>query len=116
MKYNLFDIGGEVVKQNDTLLIKENKSINNVVIQSIVLYTNKNTKKLCFHNQDCIYFFIDGKGVFELGNDILYVRNHDFVLVNRDISHRVINTGDINLRYLILKEFPVKQHVTKEKI
>ncbi len=115
MKYNLFDIGGEVIKQDENILIKENKAINNVIIQSVTLRTNKSTKKLRFYNQDSIYFFIDGKGVFELENEVLFVHNQDFILVNRDAYHRVINTGDINLRYLIMKEFPAKHHVKEEK-
>ena len=34
MKLNVTDIGGEVIKDNDTYLLKDNKTLNNLVDSS----------------------------------------------------------------------------------
>ena len=38
LKYNNHDIGGEVVKDNETYLLKDNKTLNNLVLSSTKLY------------------------------------------------------------------------------
>lgn len=104
MKYNLFDIGGEIIRNDDVCIIRENNELNNVWLNSILLYNEKATKLMSFLDQDCVYVFIDGKGVLEIEKDIIYVNRNDIVLVPQNSLHRVINTGDIHLRFLVIKE------------
>ena len=104
MKYNIFNIDGKVIKKDDTILIKE-KKVSSVIVQSVTLYNGKHTSRYSFNDNDSIYFFADGKGVIELENDILYhVSRNDVIFVNKGNSHKIINTGDIHLRYIIFKE------------
>ena len=44
MKYNIKDIEGEVVKDNDTYLLKDNKSLNNLILSSTRLKPKKETR------------------------------------------------------------------------
>ena len=34
MKYDIFDIGGEIVKDNETYLLKDNNLLNNLTVSS----------------------------------------------------------------------------------
>lgn len=102
MKYNLCNIKSNLIKRSNEGYVKELK-INNVQMESHVLYNNKFHKKICI-NYDTIYYFMEGKGVFELENDIYYICAHDIIHVNANVNHNIINTGDIHLKYLVLKE------------
>lgn len=104
MKYNLFDIGGEIVKSDDICIVRENNELNNIWINSVLLFREKSTKSRNFLNQDSVYLFVDGRAVFEVGGDILHVSGNDIVFVPQNTYHRVINTGDTHLKYLIFKE------------
>ena len=44
MKYNIQDIQGEVVKDNDTYLLKDNKTLNNLILSSTRLKPKKETR------------------------------------------------------------------------
>jgi mannose-6-phosphate isomerase-like protein (cupin superfamily) len=104
MKYNLFDIGGEIIRNDDVCIIRENNELNNVWLNSILLYNEKATKLMSFLDQDCVYVFVDGKGILEVEKEIIYVNRNDIVLVPQNSLHRVINIGDIHLRFLVMKE------------
>lgn len=104
MKYNLFDIGGEIVSNDDYGMMRENKELGNIWINSVLLYKEKSTKFMHYMDQDCVYIFIDGRGVFELGKEIVYVHHSDLVLVPQNTTHRIINTGDIHMKYLVFRE------------
>jgi len=41
MKYNINNISGEVVKDNDTYLLKDNLALNNLVLSSTTLHPKK---------------------------------------------------------------------------
>ncbi len=104
MKYNLFDVGGDVIKDDEFGIVRENRNLGNIWISSFLLYKDKKTKRFNYPNNDTIYVFIDGRGVFELEKDIIYVKHNDIVLVPQDSMHRIINNGDIHMKFLILKE------------
>ena len=104
MKYNLHDIGGKVIKNDEYGIVRENGQLGNISVYSYFLYRNKSTKRFKFENHECIYFFIDGKGIFELEREITYINRNDIILAPQTVSHRIINTGDIHMRFLALKE------------
>ena len=43
IQYTINDIGGEVVKDNETYLLKDNKTLNNLVVSSTLLNPFKQT-------------------------------------------------------------------------
>ena len=43
MKLTINDIGGKVVKDNDTYVVKDNTHLNNLVVSSTLLYPGKQT-------------------------------------------------------------------------
>lgn len=104
MKYNLFNIDGDIVKNDEYGIVRKNDHLNNFLLYSYLLYRNKSTKRFNFEKHDCIYVFVGGKGVFELEKEIIYVNHNDVILVPKNTFHKVINTGDINMNFLMLKE------------
>ena len=44
MKYNIKNIEGEVVKDNDTYLLRDNKTLSNLILSSTRLNPKKETR------------------------------------------------------------------------
>lgn len=104
LKHNIFDIGGIITVDNDFCLTTENKELQNFWISSTVLYRNKTTKREIYKDTDAIIFVIEGRGVFEQGQEISYIAANDMVFLTKGSDYRIINNGDIHLKFLVIKE------------
>lgn len=60
MKLSVTDIGGEVVKDNETYLLKDNKTLKNLVLSSTKLYRGQQTRGHRHQGQEEVYFFVSG--------------------------------------------------------
>ena len=89
MKLDILDIGGEVVKDNDTYLLKDNKTLNNLVVSSTNLKPNKSTRGHAHRGQEEVYYFIKGSGRMELDDKTISVKENDVVLIEDGVFHRV---------------------------
>tara|TARA_B100000131_G_scaffold209680_1_gene201624 strand:+ start:588 stop:917 length:330 start_codon:yes stop_codon:yes gene_type:complete len=95
MKLDLNDIGGEVVKDNETYLLKDNKFLNNLVLSSTLLNPFKQTTGHNHSGQEEVYFFVSGSGRMLLDDEEFDVKAGDVVLIPDGAFHRVINnTGE----------------------
>ena len=100
MKVTIYDIGGDVVKDDETYLIKDNKFLNNLVLSSTHLYRGKVTRGHRHPGQEEIYFFIRGHGQMIVGDEDstpFRVGPGDVVLIPDGAFHRVINDGGMTL-------------------
>ena len=100
MKHNIHDIGGEVVKDNETYLLKYNKTLKNLVLSSTKLYRNQSTRGHRHPGQEEVYFFVQGSGKMIVGEETsepFNVNPGDVVLIPDGAFHRVINDGEMNL-------------------
>jgi oxalate decarboxylase/phosphoglucose isomerase-like protein (cupin superfamily) len=100
IKVNEFDVGGSIVKDNETYVIKDNKTLNNLVLSSTKLYRGQQTRGHRHAGQEEIYFFVQGRGQMIVGNEdteSFDVGPGDVVLVPDGEFHRVINNGEMNL-------------------
>jgi oxalate decarboxylase/phosphoglucose isomerase-like protein (cupin superfamily) len=100
MNYNNHNIGGEIVKDNETYLLKDNKTLKNLVLSSTRLYRNQSTRGHRHAGQEEIYFFVQGSGKMIVGeedSEPFRVIEGDIVLIQDGAFHRVINDGDIHL-------------------
>ena len=93
MKFGGYDVGGEVVKRDDRYIVKDNKSLKNLVVSSTTLHPGKSTSGHSHPGQEEVYQFIHGEGRMQLGDDIFNVWPGDIVLVKDGVFHRVHNTG-----------------------
>jgi oxalate decarboxylase/phosphoglucose isomerase-like protein (cupin superfamily) len=95
--YNSHDIGGEVVKDNETYLLKDNKTLNNLVLSSTKLYRGQSTRGHSHAGQEEVYFFVQGSGVMIVDEERFRVGSGSVVLIPDGEFHRVINDGEMHL-------------------
>ena len=91
MKYSIYDIGGEVVKDNETYILKDNKILNNLVVSSTDLKAGQSTRGHSHPGQEEVYYFISGTGEMELNDKRFNVQGGDVVLIPDGAFHRVHN-------------------------
>jgi len=68
MKFNILDIGGKVVKEDDKYIVKDNQMLKNLVVSSTDLKPGKSTSGHAHPGQEEVYSFIKG---FNRGYHIL---------------------------------------------
>jgi len=89
MRLSISDIGGEVVKEDDRYVVKDNKTLNNLVVSSTQLYAGKSTSGHSHKGQEEVYYFVQGSGRMELDEESISVRAGDVVLIEDGVFHRV---------------------------
>jgi oxalate decarboxylase/phosphoglucose isomerase-like protein (cupin superfamily) len=102
IKYNVNDIGGEIVKDNETYLLKDNKTLKNLVLSSTKLYRGQQTRGHRHTGQEEVYFFVTGYGKMIVGEEDTEpfgVGPGDVVLIPDGAFHRVINDGDSHMLF-----------------
>ena len=60
MKIN--NIDGEIVKDNETYLLKDNTSLNNLVVSSTTLHPGKSTRGHNHAGKEEVYMIMSGTG------------------------------------------------------
>ena len=101
-KVNEFDVGGSIVKQDETYIIKDNKLLNSLVLSSTKLYRGKQTRGHRHPGQEEVYVFVKGYGKMIVGDedsDPFNVGPGSVVLIPDGAFHRVINDGDMNMLF-----------------
>lgn len=101
-KYSVHDIGGEVVKDNEVYLLRDNRDLNNLVLSSTHLYRGQQTRGHRHPGQEEVYFFVTGRGKMIVGeetDDPFDVAAGDVVLIPDGAFHRVINDGDSHMLF-----------------
>ena len=99
-KVNEFNIGGEVVKDNETYLLKDNKTLNNLVLSSTKLYKGQQTRGHRHPGQEEVYIFVQGYGKMIVGDEDstpFDVAPGDYVLIPDGAFHKVINDGEMHM-------------------
>jgi mannose-6-phosphate isomerase-like protein (cupin superfamily) len=94
------DIGGEVVKDNEVYLLKDNKTLNNLVLSSTFLRANQCTNGHSHLGQEEVYMFISGEGEMEIDGTKINVREGDCILIEDGEFHKVYNTGHLGLYFV----------------
>jgi len=101
-KYSTMDIGGEVVKDNETYLLKDNKTLKNLVLSSTQLRVGQQTRGHRHPGQEEVYIFVQGHGQMIVGDETdepFFVTAGDIILIPDGAFHRVINDGEMNLLF-----------------
>jgi oxalate decarboxylase/phosphoglucose isomerase-like protein (cupin superfamily) len=99
IKYDIHDIGGEVVKDNETYLLKDNKTLNNLVLSSTRLYRGQSTRGHSHAGQEEVYFFVQGTGMMLVDEQKFRVNAGDIIMIPDGAFHRVINDGEMHLLF-----------------
>lgn len=94
------DINGEVVKNNETYLLKDNKFLKNLVLSSTSLHKFQSTRGHKHEGQEEIYFFISGQGTIEIDDQEYSVSSGDIFFIPDGAFHRVHNNFDGDLYFV----------------
>jgi mannose-6-phosphate isomerase-like protein (cupin superfamily) len=94
------DIGGEIIKDNDQYLLKDNKFGNKLVLSSTFLRANQSTNGHEHKGQEEVYFFVDGQGQMEIDDNKFDVKAGDVICIEDGEFHRVHNTGHYGLYFV----------------
>ncbi len=97
IKLSNLDIGGDVVKDTETYLLKDNKTLNNLVLSSTVLHPHQSTRGHSHAGQEEVYFFVQGSGSMTVDQETFDVKSGDIVLIPDAAFHRVVNPTDQDL-------------------
>jgi mannose-6-phosphate isomerase-like protein (cupin superfamily) len=100
MKFGGYDVGGEIVKQDERYTVKDNKELNNLVVSSTLLHSGMSTSGHSHAGQEEVYNFIWGTGHMELDGERFTVNPGDIVLIKDGVHHRVFNTGAVDLYFV----------------
>ena len=87
---NIMDIGGKVVKENDTYQLKDNTTLDNLVVSSTRLHPNRSTTGHSHPGQEEVYNFVEGSGRIYLDDVPHNVGQGDVVLIKSGVHHRVV--------------------------
>ena len=101
MKYSVYDIGGEVIKDNETYLLKDNKTLKNLVLSSTGLKAGQSTRGHKHEGQEEVYYFVSGVGEIELDDNRFSVQGGDVVLIEDGVFHRVHNKSKSHELYFV---------------
>lgn len=66
LKENMNNIGGEIIKDNQVYVVKDNKTLNNLVLSSTDLYPECKTTGHAHVGQEEVYTFVRGSGKMEM--------------------------------------------------
>lgn len=89
MKFGAWDIGGEVVKKDERYVVKDNTTLNNLIVSSTRLNPNMSTTGHKHEGQEEVYIFVEGRGNMQLDDETFSVHAGDTVLIKDGVFHRV---------------------------
>ena len=102
MKFSDWDIGGEIAKEDNRYVVKDNTHLNNLVVSSTMLRAGKSTTGHRHAGQEEVYIFIKGSGQMQLDHKIFDVTAGDTVLIEDNVFHKVHNNSDYGLEFICI--------------
>lgn len=110
MKTSIGDIGGEVIKDNDTYVLKDNRYLKNLVLSATALHPGQATRGHSHAGQEEVYYFVSGAGEMQLGEERFAVSTGDVVLIPDGEFHRVFNENGFDDLYFVCVFDGKRQH------
>jgi mannose-6-phosphate isomerase-like protein (cupin superfamily) len=86
---NIFDIGGDIIKDNEVYKLKDNTTLNNLVLSSTDMKPYQSTTGHAHPGKEEVYYFVKGTGTMYLNDVPRDVGPGDVVLIVDGIHHRV---------------------------
>jgi mannose-6-phosphate isomerase-like protein (cupin superfamily) len=95
-----FNVGGEIVKQDERYVVSDNRLLKNLILSSTRLNPGKETTGHRHEGQEEVYMFMEGTGEMLLDDNRFSVKQGDIVLIEDGVFHRVYNTSDRELYFV----------------
>ncbi len=93
-------IGGQIVKDNETYLLEDNRLLDNMVLSKTTLHVGKQTGGHKHEDIEELYFFLEGDGVILIDEDEYDITKGDIAIIPDGAFHRVYNKGTGDLVFL----------------
>lgn len=100
-KLSICDIGGDIIKDNETYVLKDNKTLKNLVLSSTDLKPGMSTRGHSHAGQEEVYVFVSGNGSMEIDDEKFAVSPGDVVLIPDGSFHRVHNDSKDEALYFV---------------
>jgi len=89
LRVNINDVGGEIAKEDERYIVKDNTRLKDVVLSSTRLNPNCATNGHRHEGQEEVYIFQSGNGIMELdGVEYKFVAG-DIFLIEDNVFHKV---------------------------
>jgi len=98
---NFNDIRGKKVKEDDRYVVKDNDSLNNLMLSSTRLKAGCSTNGHSHTWQEEVYFFHSGEGIITIDDEFFDVKKGSIVLIPDGAFHKVTNTHEVEDLYFI---------------
>lgn len=99
---NMMYIGGEIVKQDERYIVRDNPFGNNLVLSSTQLFGFKETTGHKHEGQEEVYLFLDGIGEMQLDNEIFPIKTGDVIPIKDGVFHKVYNRSADDLFFICI--------------
>ena len=87
--FNFNNVGGNIIKEDERYVVKDNTNLNNLVLSSTNLRAGKSTSGHKHEGQEEVYLFIKGSGKIDLDDKTITVKEGDIILIEDGVFHRV---------------------------
>ena len=94
------NIGGDVVKDSDVYKLRDNTTLNNLVLSSTLLYSGKHTDGHKHEGREEVYFFVSGNGEMLINEERFKIKPGDIILIEDGDFHQVYNTSQEGLYFV----------------
>ena len=107
MKLSNIENFGEIVKDNDTYVVRDFVA-EDMVVSSTLLYPGEKTGGHSHDDQEEAYFFIKGSGRIIIDGKPTLVQMGSFCFIEKGEHHQVQNDGDVDMYFICV--FPGKRN------
>ena len=104
MKFNIYDIQGKIVKDNDTYILEDNTTLNNLVVSSTLLKPFQETRGHSHRGKEEVYFFLKGRGEMTIDGETFMGSPEDVVTIPDGAFHKVKNLTGSYLYFICVFE------------
>ena len=91
MQMNLWEIDGQIVKEDDRYIVKDNTLLKNLIVSSTTLHSGKSTSGHKHEGQEEVYMFTRGEGIIRIGVEEYPCKAGDVFVIPVGSFHRVWN-------------------------
>lgn len=100
MKTKLLNIGGNIVPNTESCIIKENTTLKTLTLSSITLEKFQSSSWYEDGDHEIIYLAVSGLGTIEIDNREYSISPRDIFCIKEGKKHRINNSFDEDL-YLV---------------
>lgn len=94
----------KLIRSSDVYDVYDLSYLENLVVSMTILHANKETSGHSHENAEEVYFFLEGNGEMQLGNEKFSVTKDDIVLIPKNQFHKVFNKSNSDLIFICIFE------------